>query len=124
MTMTIELVCFEIPGRPLSWNQIYASPHWSKRKALSDEWKWRVKAALLKFRVPRVPRPGPVRISVCCYVNKPIDCDNIFIKPILDGLRDWQLLFDDMPEYVRKVSIEVIPKSIPERIVVSVVVIT
>jgi Holliday junction resolvase RusA-like endonuclease len=98
---------FEVPGRPLSWNKYYAGQHWAKRKAMSDEWKWVVKAALTKWRVPRKPITAPVRIIFFVYVKRAIDCDNIVLKTYIDGMREWGFLPDDTPKWVAQITIAV-----------------
>lgn len=98
---------FQVEGRPLSWNKFYAGQHWAKRKAMSDEWKWRVKAALTKWRVPKEPIKVGVRILFLVYVKRAIDCDNIVLKTYIDGLREWGTLPDDTPKWVEQITIQV-----------------
>lgn len=114
------MIKFQIEGRPISWNFYYAQRHWSARQAKSLEWKWRVKAALMKYHVPRAALKHAVSIEFVAYVKRPIDCDNICIKVIIDGLREWGLLQDDTPAWVKQISISVRTKSDLERIEVEV----
>lgn len=101
------MIDFNIKARAISWNKIYSSPHWTKRKALSDEWKWRVKAALLSAKVPREALNRIVELEFLVKMPKPIDCDNFCAKMVIDGLRDWGLLKNDSPEFVKSVKVEV-----------------
>ena len=102
--MTIE---FQIDSRPISWNKYYAGLHWTKRSALSEEWKWLVKIALLQSKVPHTPL-GRVSIEVSVEMKgKLIDVDNVCLKLICDGLVDWGTLPDDSPEYVESIKVSV-----------------
>lgn len=107
-----------IPYRAISWNKIYSSPHWSIRKKLSDEWKWIVKASLMKQKVSRETIDRPVSLDFKAYMGRPIDCDNIWLKGIIDGLREWGILRNDSPQFVKSIAVSVI-KDKNERIEVS-----
>lgn len=102
-----EQIVFEVEGRPLSWNKYYGGAHWRVRQANSEEWKWRVKASLIKYKIARLAFANPVEIRFEIYVGRPIDPDNIVLKTYIDGLRDWGVLINDDPRYVRKISVEV-----------------
>lgn len=103
------MLIFEIEGRPISLNQIYAN-HWTKRSDHKITWGWAIKAALIKFKIPRSPLPSAVEIQFIFYVKRPIDVDNCAgtIKLIIDYLREWGLLQNDSPAFVRKITIEVL----------------
>lgn len=98
---------FDISGRPLSWNKIYASPHWSKRKKLVDDYKWQVKLGLLKFRIPATPVKSPCKFEFDVFVKRSLDCDNVFVKGIIDYLRDWGYLPDDNPKWVKEITVRI-----------------
>lgn len=102
---------FEVEGRPISWNVMYGGRHWTVRSQMANEWKWRTKAGLLKFRVPKLTLEAPIKIEFEVYVGRSIDCDNIVLKTYIDGLRDWGILKDDSPAYVQEITVRVITKS-------------
>jgi len=114
------MIQFQVEGRPISWNKFYAGQFWATRKQLSDEWAWKVKVALVKYKITRVPFIEPVEIEFKVYVKRPIDCDNVVLKTYIDGLRDWGILPDDSPKWVRKISVSVIPGSEPERVAITI----
>ena len=96
-----------IPQKPISWNKYYSGIHWTKRLEISKEWKWLVKMALLKAKVPRIAYQKPVQLKIRAYMRRLIDCDNICLKVIIDGLKDWNLILDDNPAYVKEIRIQV-----------------
>lgn len=102
---------FEVEGRAVSWNVAHSGVHWAVRKKISDEWKWRVKAALMDNRINKMPFKGPISIQFEVYVGRPIDCDNVCVKMIIDGLREWGCLVNDDPRYVKGICISVQTKS-------------
>lgn len=110
-----EPIKFTIPGKAISWNIYFAGTHWTQRKKKSDARKWEVKAALLKARIPRKALDKSVGIEFDCYMIRQIDADNIMVKEIIDGIRDWGLLKNDSPKFVKYIKINVY-KGKPERI--------
>lgn len=105
------MIKFEVEGRPMSWNIAHSGRHWAVRMKMNDQMKWRVKAALMKYRVPRKPITQSVRILFVAYVGRPIDCDNIMLKTYIDGMREWGLLPDDSPKWVTEINVKVITKN-------------
>lgn len=115
------MIEFEVEGRAVSWNQAHGGVHWAKRKVINDEWKWRVKAALSKKRITRIALEAPCSMRFDVYVGRPIDCDNIMLKVIIDGLREWGLLTNDDPRFVKEITTAVHTKSDREYIKVSII---
>jgi len=102
------MLAFTIPHKPISWNKYYTGVHWAKRSALSNEWAWYVREALIKAKIPRTPLRKAVTIEVTAHLKRLIDCDNICLKVVVDGIRHWGLLRDDSPEYVKKIQVQVV----------------
>ena len=86
--------------KPVSWNLLWSSKHWTVRQKLAQEVHARGRAAL----DPEIePPPLPVDVTVVAYQKgTPMDPDNILAKPYLDGLKGWWLR-DDSPDCVRSV---------------------
>lgn len=114
------MVRFTIPFKPLSWNKYYAGMHWTRRQVISEEWKWIVKSALIKHKITHTAFKEPVCVKICAYMRRLIDCDNICLKVIIDGLRDWKLIVDDGPEFISEIRVRVL-KDEDERIEIEVV---
>lgn len=72
----------------------------------------------MKHKVPHETLTYPVSIDFKAYMGRPIDCDNIWLKGIIDGLRDWGLLHNDSPQYVKSIAVSVL-KDKNERIEVT-----
>lgn len=103
------MIKFEVEGRPVSLNQIYTK-HWSSRSQAKQILWWQIKVALLKAKVPHNPILTAVEIDFVFYVKRPIDVDNTAgtAKMIIDYLREWGLLRNDSPKYVKKLTLQVI----------------
>jgi hypothetical protein len=93
--------------RAISWNKLYSSPHWSKRKELADEIHFRVKIACKGVK----SISGRVDILVVAMFKgkTALDSSNICVKLYEDGLVGAGIIVDDSPEYVRMVSMESMP---------------
>lgn len=72
--------------------------HWARRRKYTEKWSWMIRGAL---GYPGVLEPAPdkARVYITQYRKRLMDTDNLFasVKPILDGLIDWQLIRDDSP---------------------------
>lgn len=103
-----------ILGRAPSWNTIYNSNSYWKRKVLVDGIHARVINTLLEKKIPKLLFLQKVDIVVTAYFNKrPIDSDNVPAKIYIDPLKNW-LMREDNIHYVRKVTTEAVynPKDI------------
>lgn len=100
----IVMISITIPiPQKVSTNDIYAGMHWSKRKKLADLYH----RSLIEYRnSPKVQYP--VEISyVFSFKGRLLDCDNCsyMAKLLKDGLRHWQIITDDSPQYVSSVTL-------------------
>ena len=96
---TVELVIdgLQIP----SWNKIYSSPNWGKRKGIVDAVHEHVKLCV-NTQPDIVMFSGLVDIVVECYYRTNVrpDSDNVCIKLVIDPLRGYYIK-DDNWRYVR-----------------------
>lgn len=99
---------------------MYGGRHWTVRSQISHEWKWRVKAALLKYRINKMPFKAAINIHFDVYVGRPIDPDNVVLKTYIDGLREWGCLVNDDPRYVKQISVSVYTKEKNERVEITI----
>lgn len=91
--------------RPISWNQIYVSNHWSYRKIFSDQIHQAVKAALLIAGITK-PTLFPYKVNITItafFKGRVMDSSNIPAKIYEDGLKGI-LIKDDSPKYVGSVT--------------------
>lgn len=89
--------------RAVSWNKLYAGQHWSKR----TEMKLLAKALVREQLDPnQQPFQEPVDISIIAvYKHHPVDSDNVCDKILIDALKDFVIVDDDIA-YVRRVCTE------------------
>ena len=98
-----------LPGcRPLSWNSIYQSKHWSYRKTYVDDAHAEVYSALNSMGIAPLSGKNIIQQRVDIrltgyYKNRIVDADNLCSKIFLDPLKGI-LLVDDSPKYVRSVT--------------------
>lgn len=98
---------FEIDRRPVSWNALYSSPHWSKRTKIVAEWRWIVLAAVRRAGVAPIRKGRRVDILIEASMSgTPLDSDNICSKLIIDGLVAAGIFDGDSPKFVRRVATE------------------
>lgn len=87
--------------RAPSWNKLYVQGHWSQRKRLVDEIKWKMRAAM---DAEPTMHAGPVHITVTAvYKRSPVDCDNVAAKIFVDALKGLVIADDDI-RYVESVT--------------------
>jgi len=89
-----------------SWNQIAGRGHWTKRAEMMEYAHSSVREALGGGTVEYFTTP--VTITVTAYLKRPIDCDNVSCKGIIDGLRMYGILKDDTIKYVTSVTTKVV----------------
>lgn len=116
------MIHLTIPGRLPSWNQWYGKGHWTGRRKENHAWHTLARAAVNRIReIPPVTYPVTVRYTA--YQRRPVmDCSNLCVKPLEDGLRRAGLFADDDPAHVGRVELVVLPINgrEPERIVVTI----
>lgn len=100
-TSPVTLTIFH---RSPSWNQIYASSNWTKRKEMVDKVHADVRWTLSHQGVDAEFFRGTVDVSVVAYFDKyPLDSSNIPSKIYEDALKGY-LFKDDSIKYVRWVN--------------------
>ena len=97
--------------KPVSWNTIWSSPHWTERKNIADAIQVIVAKARGEIDPEIEPPPLPVDITFVAYQKNRtkkgktmplVDCDNLLAKPYIDALKGWWIRDDD-PTCVRSV---------------------
>lgn len=97
----------KIPMRSASLNVIYSADHWTVRQQLAADVHKQVSWQLKLDNVEQIPFAPRVDVSVDAYFHgNVLDSDNIPIKLIIDGLRQYGVLTNDDPRFVRRVSSE------------------
>jgi hypothetical protein len=89
-----------------SWNQIAGRGHWTKRADMMEYAHSSVREALEDGTMENFTTP--VTITVTAYLKRPIDCDNVSCKGLIDGLRMFGVIKDDTIKYVKSVTTKVI----------------
>ena len=95
MTQSIHL---SIPDVPVS-NNVYIRWHWSRRYKYDNTWSWQIRRAM---GWPGIldAAPDKASVSIVQHRKRLIDGDNLVVKPLLDALKDWQLIWDDSPDHI------------------------
>lgn len=97
----------KIPMRSISLNQIYSADHWSVRSALASQVHKQVSWQLKLDNVEQIPFAPRVDIHVDAYFHGHcLDSSNLPLKLYEDGLRQYGVLENDDPRFVRRVSSE------------------
>lgn len=99
-------ISFEIPmtkkeiGK-YSFNKLYATMHWTKRKAAADYFHSLTQCALYSQKIPKKLFEAPVKITM--YFNSNLDISNHswIAKMIEDGMKDY-LIQDDNKKFVHE----------------------
>jgi len=97
----------EVPGRMPTLNNIYSSPHWTKRKKMADEWHetigWCLKSSNLPDEIT-----DPFWLNATVFTKKMRDHDNCVIaaKFFLDALVKCGYVPDDSPKYVKGIVLQ------------------
>lgn len=81
--------------------------HWTKRSQMIHEWRWAVITALQEKGVKKVEPLDPTfHIRFTAYKKTQVlDVDNVCVKPIIDGLKDYGLIKDDTPRYIESIEL-------------------
>lgn len=106
---------FKIPIRPTSWNRLI-SVHWrvvkKSKEALAST--TRLSALLAGWKARSLYAKGPFTARFTALSGpmlgrgrgsqraQPLDCDNVFVKPILDALKGWAFE-EDNPDIIEEV---------------------
>ena len=104
--MTKGQLTIVLPGvRSPSQNDYWSTPHWAVRAKLAKGVHAIVQKRLREMGIqPGTTCNKKVTIDVVGYFDsRPLDSDNVAVKPFIDGLKGW-LLVDDSPKYVGRVS--------------------
>ena len=108
-----------------SWNDMQTM-HWSQRrkymimvKALTiAAIRKEVKGAKLRI-AEQLPKPCPVSVIAYFKGSNRRDCDNLYVKPIMDGIVFAKLLKDDNCEIVRPLTIDAFTHQPEDKIVIT-----
>ena len=99
--MQNHIITITVPHKTISWNQLYTAERWRRSKLVQEERE--TMGHLLKRKIPKLTERIDIEISQ--FSKGPIvDSDNVCAKLWIDSLKDIQILKDDTPEYVRKVT--------------------
>lgn len=92
-----------------SLNIFYGRGHWTKRAEMMNYAHQSIKEAewILSRKKPSL-YGKPVSIIVTAYLKRPIDCDNVSCKGIIDGLKLLDVIIDDSPKYITEVTTRVV----------------
>lgn len=96
-----------------SLNQLIRS-HWSKRRALRIHYAWTIQAALIESGqdISNFKNQKQL-IKITSYRKIKLDEDNLIggAKPLIDALKDVNLIKDDSPDYVKIEYYQIIDKT-------------
>lgn len=95
----------EVNALPPSLNAFYGGMHWTKRKALVDEWHGLFLTALNDAQVPKeIPTPVVITITEFCKSHVR-DADNAVVaaKFLCDSLKLYGYIPDDNYRYISSV---------------------
>lgn len=98
-----------IPNKiPPSWNKWWSLKHWAIKKQMADEWHKIVWYAVLSAEERLMLTEKGVHITIRCYFpnQRMLDADNICAKIIIDGLVNSNVISNDSPDWVKKVTTE------------------
>mgnify|MGYP007071609768 CR=1 FL=1 len=98
-----ELFRFVIPIKATSWNTLVGANRWHCSRT-RDFWKQATIYAARKLR-PKQPYNIPVRLVFEAHwrTKRAHDCDNLFVKPIIDQLKMDRFFHDDSTRFVSEV---------------------
>lgn len=97
----------EVGEIPPSLNKYYSGLHWTKRKAITDEWHLLFLAAFRKAKLPK-PLAYPITLHVVEFCKRLRDSDAAVMasKFCGDALVKYGYLPDDNPNYIRSVILQ------------------
>ncbi len=108
-----------------SWNEMQIA-HWKKRGIDRDELKLLVigcifsqyTRAAFKRRVLEMKKPADIRIEAFFKNSNRRDPDNLYVKPILDGIVKAGILPDDNGEFINSVTLMAKIKAGEDKIII------
>lgn len=88
----------EIQGVPPSLNKVLRM-HWTAKTRLNNAWYYLVREKMPEHYLKPFVK---MRCSVILTHSRAYDHDNAYgaVKPVIDALKRWKLIFDDTPEYL------------------------
>jgi Holliday junction resolvase RusA-like endonuclease len=88
----------EIPDVPPSPNRVLGK-HWKTAAGEKDKWIMWVRAKRPEVHLKPIVK---MRLRVILAHSRAYDYDNAVasLKPVIDALKRWQLIFDDSPEFL------------------------
>lgn len=94
------------PVLPLSWNAMLALGTMARaRKRSQDKARWAI--LLMTKEGRKLPRGVKgVEVHVSCVGARQRDPDNLYVKPLIDAMRQVGILWDDDSEHVTAVRLE------------------
>lgn len=108
-----------------SWNDMQTM-HWSQRRKYMMMVKALTIAAIrkeLKGSKERIaeqlPKPCPVSVVAYFKGSNRRDCDNLYVKPIMDGIVFCKLLKDDNCDIVRPLLLDAYTHQADDKIVIT-----
>ena len=92
--------------KPKSLNQYYGRSHWSVRDKEQERVAWVMEEAIRhRWKVDYAPIDRPCRLTFTAYFRaRPLDPDNIAVKPYIDALKN-RLIIDDDWQHVLEVTL-------------------
>lgn len=87
-----------IPDVPPSLNRVMGK-HWRVKNGEKDKWILLVRSQIIPVPMSRISRK---RVKITLHHSRPYDKDNAYgaVKPVVDALRHWNLIWDDTREYL------------------------
>lgn len=120
--MKIEIENYKCP----SWNESNRAIHWAVRSAVRDEMKQLFLACMysqytreeLKKMSAELKKPVDVRIEAHFKLSNRRDPDNLFVKPILDGMVKAGIFTDDNGDVVNSLTLKATRKMPKDKIII------
>ena len=74
--------------------------HWTSRRKYNQSWAWLIRQQL--SAPPAPTEPFKARVAIHQVRRRLLDPDNLYasVKPILDSLIAWNLIWNDAPAYL------------------------
>jgi Holliday junction resolvase RusA-like endonuclease len=94
--MKIEIENYKCP----SWNEFNRRVHWAVRACARDELKMLVYVEMMRYRGLKIDNSVNITIEAHFKSGMRRDLDNLFVKPILDGIVQSGLIRDDNGDVV------------------------
>lgn len=88
----------DIPSVPPSPNRVLGK-HWSMKAGVKDEWVLLVRTQIIPTPMMRFAKK---RVTITLHHSRSYDKDNLYasVKPVVDALKHWNLIWDDAPEFL------------------------